>query len=78
MKDKEQPVERPAPRPPIYSVAVIEVACRALEVLANVAKAECVQPGGEAESLGNHIGLVALRIVLDGLVGHEKAMRGEP
>lgn len=78
MKDKEQPAERPAPKPPIYSVAVIEVACQALTALASTKQSGMIVPGGLAAGIGNESALTALRIIRDGLASHERAMKGEP
>lgn len=71
-KKQEEPA-RPEPKPPIYPVSVIEVACRALEALVAVAPAIA----GENFAGANGAAECALRIIRDGLASHEKAIRGE-
>lgn len=66
---------RPTPRPPIYSVEVIEVACRALEAIVKTAQifrdsTHVVDDCGDVRD-------TAIRIIRDGLASHEKAIRGE-
>ena len=76
MKDKEQPVERPAPKPPIYPVAVIEVACRALEALTALAPmTKSITPAFH-ERLDRAV-CTAVDIIADGLASHERAIKGE-
>jgi len=70
MKDKEQPVERPAPKPPIYSCAVIEAASRALQAVTEV-------HGANEIGILDEIQNCALRIIRDGLASHERAIKGE-
>lgn len=78
MKDKEQPTERPVPKPPIYPVWVIEVACQALTALVNTKQSGMIVSGGLAADIGNESALTALRIIRDGLASHERAIKGEP
>jgi hypothetical protein len=69
-KDNATPPERPEPKPPIYSVAVIEAASRALQAVTEVHGATEV---GILDAIQNS----ALRIIRDGLASHERAIRGE-
>lgn len=73
MKDKSQPPERPAPKPPIYPVEVIEVACRTLEALAAMMHAGSILSPDNALTIS-----AALRILYDGLTSQERAIKGEP
>jgi hypothetical protein len=55
---------------PIYPVEVISVACRALEMLALY---DDQHVGPEAKA----IAVIATRIISDGLLSHEIAIKGE-
>ncbi len=68
-KDQET---RPEPKPPIYSVAVIEVACRALEVLCDTDSRD-----EELKKAMNEAQTIAVHIIRDGLASHERAIKGE-
>lgn len=76
MKDKEQPAERPTPKLPIYPVAVIEVACRALQAV--VSLDDCgASLSGPARETVNRLVESCLSIVSEGLEDHRRAIRGE-
>lgn len=68
MKPESTP-PHPEAKPPIYSVEVIAVACRALEAI-------CRFPAGTPNVVESAD--LALRIIRDGLASHEKAIKGEP
>lgn len=64
------------PKPPIYSVEVIEVACRALDTVSNL-MSEGIELGEDAAAMANEFVDIAVRIIRDGLASHEKAIKGE-
>jgi hypothetical protein len=69
--------ESPAPKPPIYPVSVIEMACRVLEVIAgSKGGALTLNEGGNA--LLAQAAISAIRIIHAGLASQERAIKGEP
>lgn len=74
-KDQEALTRTPQ-KPPIYPVSVIEVACRALDILSNLQANDWpVEAWGPVINAGEQ---TAIRIICDGLASHEKAIKGEP
>ena len=77
MNAKLTPPARAEPKPPIYPVAVIEVACRALEAFAAITPiTNTVTP--EFHQKMDETVTKAIEIIHDGLASHEKAIKGEP
>jgi hypothetical protein len=75
----DSPTESPAPKPPIYPVSVIEVACRALEAIAEASEhAERIDLSDTSSELLGEALDIAVRIIRDGLASHERAIKGEP
>jgi hypothetical protein len=73
----DSPTESPAPKPPIYPVSVIEVACRVLEVIAGM-QGGLFTPNGAGGTALEEASSTAILIIRDGLVSHERAIKGEP